>query len=185
MTEATGADLIDSSQQATPRPPTVTWAIRLMYITAALLIIALIINLVIALPHPAPFGLKMSPAAYVVNTAFPPVLYAAGWLWMAWKNSRGRGWARILATVFFALFCAVFAYEFALHAALQFSGGGLGPYPGILAWLLILAAIVLIWHPKSAPFYQRHSPGRTSPDANPAGSEPRAHSPGSPRSSRS
>lgn len=78
---------------------------------------------------------------------------AALWLWLAAANSKGKSWARIVATVFFAV------------AVLYFAWGIAQPSLGLLASVLSVASILvasilggavaaaLLWKPESSRYY--------------------------------
>lgn len=69
------------------------------------------------------------------------------WLWMARKIRAGRSWARIVATIFFAI-SSLALLEIAVL-----------PFPAYtkavqaLSWTAGLGAIVLMWHPDSGAYF--------------------------------
>ncbi|MEV0436184.1 hypothetical protein [Nocardia sp. NPDC050413] len=74
------------------------------------------------------------------------------WIWMAFACRAGKNWARITSTVFFG-----FNVLSTLYAVLGVVAD-LGVTPGALAFTLAgfaigLGAVVLLWNPKSAPFF--------------------------------
>jgi hypothetical protein len=73
------------------------------------------------------------------------------WVWMAWANGRGRNWARIMASVLFALNT--------IYLALSVSRAGFSVIFVGLGWLLGLGAIVLLWRKESSYYFQQ--PRRT------------------------
>jgi hypothetical protein len=102
------------------------------------------------------------------------------WLWLAWKNRAGRDWARIVATVLFALSCP------GLPELL--TGGHLSTMPstftgadgvtiavpplaipawliagGVVNWLLGLAIIILLWQRAASRYYEAVSLSRRRP----------------------
>jgi len=102
------------------------------------------------------------------------------WLWMAWKNRAGRNWARVVATVLFALSC--------LGLPELLTGGHLSTMPstlttadgttiavpslaipawlivvGVVNWLLGLAIIILLWQGAASRYYQAVSLSRRRP----------------------
>jgi hypothetical protein len=108
------------------------------------------------------------------------VIAALIWLWLAWKNQAGRNWARIVATVLFALSC--------LSLPELLTGGRLSTMPstlpaadgtavavppldipawliaaGALNWLLGLAIIILLWRPAASRYYEAVSLSRRRP----------------------
>jgi hypothetical protein len=66
------------------------------------------------------------------------------WLWMAWANNRGSSWARIVATVLFALNTIAFVPEVG-RASVSIIVIALG-------WLIGLAAIVLLWNRQTTQY---------------------------------
>jgi hypothetical protein len=108
------------------------------------------------------------------------VIAALIWLWIAWKNRAGRNWARIVATVLFALSC--------LGLPELLTGGRLSTMPstlpaadgatiavppldvpawliaaGVVNWLLGLAIIILLWQPAASRYYEAVSLSRRRP----------------------
>jgi hypothetical protein len=108
------------------------------------------------------------------------VVAALIWLWIAWKNRAGRNWARIVATVLFALSC--------LGLPELLTGGRLSTMPstlpaadgatiavppldvpawliaaGVVNWLFGLAIIILLWQPAANRYYEAVSLSRRRP----------------------
>ena len=102
------------------------------------------------------------------------------WLWIAWKNRTGRNWARIVATVLFALSC--------LGLPELLTGGRLSTMPstltaangapiavppldipawliaaGVVNWLLGLAIVILLWQRAASQYYDAVSLSRRRP----------------------
>ncbi len=75
------------------------------------------------------------------------------WLWMARKLRAGRSWARIVATIFFAI-SSLGLLEIAVL-----------PFPAftkavqVLSWIAGFGAIVLLWHRDSGAFFRIRSRG--------------------------
>jgi hypothetical protein len=108
------------------------------------------------------------------------VIAALIWLWLAWKNRAGRNWARIVATVLFALSCLglpelltggrLSTVPSTLPAA---DGTAIGVPPldipawliaaGVINWLLGLAIIILLWQPAANRYYEAVSLSRRRP----------------------
>jgi hypothetical protein len=102
------------------------------------------------------------------SVVFGGLLYAALWLWMAWKNRVGRNWARILSTVFFGLSCLSLPQLVSGGAFMRMPSSvsdqsnplpSLAPTPwviatGLIYWAIGLAVIILIWQNSSTQFYQ-------------------------------
>jgi hypothetical protein len=124
------------------------------------------------------------------------------WLWMAWKNRAGRNWARVVATVLFALSC--------LGLPELLTGGHLSTMPstlttvdgatiavpplaipawliaaGVVNWLLGLAIIILLWQGAASRYYEAVSLSRRrpayTPYAAPGYAAPGYAPPGSPQ----
>ena len=102
------------------------------------------------------------------------------WLWIAWKNRAGRNWARILATVFFALSCLGLpglltgGHLPAMPSTLTAANGATVTVPtvavpawliaaGMVNWLLGLAIIILLWQRASSQYYDAVSLSRRQP----------------------
>jgi|HubBroStandDraft_5_1064220.scaffolds.fasta_scaffold01701_6 hypothetical protein len=66
------------------------------------------------------------------------------WVWMAWANSRGSGWARIVASVLFGLNT--------IYLVLSVSRAGVSVIFIGLSWLLGLGAIILLWQRLSSDY---------------------------------
>ncbi len=66
------------------------------------------------------------------------------WLWMAWANGKGSSWARIVASVLFAL-NTLYLFFAASRATVTAIFVGLG-------WLIGLATIVFLWRRDSTEF---------------------------------
>jgi hypothetical protein len=102
------------------------------------------------------------------------------WLWIAWKNRTGRNWARIVATVLFALSC--------MGLPQLLTGGRLSTVPstftaadgatialppldipawliagGVVYWLFGLAIIILLWQRGASRYYDAVSLSRRRP----------------------
>ncbi|MEC3957412.1 hypothetical protein VMT65_30575 [Nocardia sp. CDC153] len=76
-------------------------------------------------------------------------LIAVGlWVWMAFANRAGKHWARVTATVFFAVdtlttLYSVVAGRFPVSDAI-----------GVLTWLIGLAAVILLWRGPSSAYFR-------------------------------
>jgi hypothetical protein len=87
-------------------------------------------------------------AIVAVTIAVVESLIAIGlWLLMAWGNKNGQSWARITATVLFALNTLFLLLSFVratVSASLAFS---------VLVWVIGLVAIVLLWRKESSEYF--------------------------------
>jgi hypothetical protein len=105
----------------------------------------------------------------VVNVSIASIIVVgligvALWLWMAFANRAGKNWARITATVFFAISTLSLLSNFAVSSsdstmAVGSSGTTFGTVLNVLLWLVGLAAIILVWHGRSGPYFKRPSYG--------------------------
>jgi hypothetical protein len=167
--------LIRARPHASRSTPTVYWAVRLMALGAALELVALVTVVVtqrdlttaIARHYPA------MPAAHVHHLVNAQVLKVAVgapiaggvWLWLAWSNDRGRGWARGLLGALFgltslSLLVAIGQHAVTLAPADVAAGGAV--------WLVALGALALIISPPSDGHYRRQRSAGHSQSARPA-----------------
>lgn len=72
------------------------------------------------------------------------------WLLMAWLNGAGKGWARIVATIFFALFIIFFLVGLGQAATV------LTMILNILALIAGAVAIYFLWQKDSTAWFQAH-----------------------------
>jgi hypothetical protein len=70
---------------------------------------------------------------------------------MAWASKRGKPWARILSSVFFAVSTLNTVAGFAQ------AGEPLNKVLTALVWLIGLGAIVLLWRPDASACYRASS----------------------------
>jgi hypothetical protein len=142
-------------------PRSVLNAVKLMYTGAALEVLAVIIALVtrgslraaILARHPAYTAARLHTAevARTVPLVIGGLIAIGLWLWMAWANGRGRGWARVLSAVFFGINSLdLLGSIFLVHAV-----GTL--IIALALWLVGLGAILLIFSRESGPFYKQQS----------------------------
>jgi hypothetical protein len=131
-----------------PQPPSLRNAVRLMWAGAALALLSVIISVAFSSKINATNRadnktvLTASQIHTLANVTVV-VLVIAGligvllWVWMAWANNRGRNWARIVATVLFALDTISFI--------LSISRASVSIIFLALEWLVGLVAIVFLW----------------------------------------
>lgn len=148
------------------RPQVVTNAVWLMYAGAAVSVLNGVIGALTAhslasrifaqIQSQAPLG--QSPAIPVdlltrvlgVAWVIGGIVDALLWLWMAWKNQRGRSWARVLSTVFFGVMSLSLLSSLARSSSL-----GLGfSILSVVVWAIGLAVIVMIWRPEASQYYE-------------------------------
>lgn len=142
-------------------PQPVRTAVRFMYAGAALSVIEIIIGAVTVsslrsairsqYPNYSPSQIHTAEVAGVVAAVVIGAIAVGLWLWMARANSQGRGWARIVATVLFALntidSLALIARP---HSAISLLFAG-------LVWLAGLGAIFFLWQRESSAYFQASS----------------------------
>jgi ABC-type transport system involved in cytochrome bd biosynthesis fused ATPase/permease subunit len=66
------------------------------------------------------------------------------WWWMAWADNRGSGWARIAASVLFALIT--------IEAVLSHSRASVSIFVIVLEWVIGLGAVLLLWRRETTQF---------------------------------
>jgi hypothetical protein len=142
--------------------PTVFWAVRLMALGAALELAALVtvvatrgdLGAAIARHYPA---MQTAHVHHLVNTQVLAVVVgapiAAGlWLFLAWANDRGHGWARGVFGALFALtsvsLLSAFSQQAVTLAPADVIAGG-------AVWLVALVSLLLIISPPSERHYRR------------------------------
>jgi hypothetical protein len=116
----------------------------------------------------------------LVSSIVGGVIAVLIWLWMAWKNRAGRKWARVVATVFFALSCLGLPELLAgghlstMPSTITTANGATVAVPpltvpawliagGVVNWLLGLAIIILLWQSAASRYYEAVSLSRRSP----------------------
>lgn len=81
------------------------------------------------------------------------------WIWMAFTNRAGKNWARITATVFFAISTVSLLGNIAARSADSTMSAGsssttLGTILTVLTWIVGLAAIILLYNRKSGAYFK-------------------------------
>jgi len=159
-----------------PQPQSVRIAVILMYAGAAFSAISLVVSLALS----GRIRSAVGTAARKVKTSKPLtvsqihaienfyvgliiavlLISIALWLWMAWANGRGKGWARILSSVFFGF------NTLWLVVSVGRTGG-----PAIfigIGWLVGLAAVIFLWR-RDTTQYIAQSQAPYGPTDGPAG----------------
>jgi hypothetical protein len=140
-----------------PPPPSIVNAVKLMYVGAGIAVVNAIVGIVtihsiktiVEQRNPTLTPSQVNGVAgLAVGAVIVGGLVGAGlWLWMAWANNHGRGWARVLSTIFFAIATLGVLVSFFQAAT------AVGRILGIIQWAVGLAAIVLIWRRQSSDYY--------------------------------
>jgi hypothetical protein len=150
-------------RQAPPaQPSSIALAVKLMYAGAILSVLSLIYSfttmgdfkddLADQMRRDDP-GVSQSTidAAYSVGIAFAIIFGLLGallWVWMAWKNGQGRGWARVVATVLAGLNLVGL-----LFTAAASNSEPVTLISSVVSVLLAVVILVLLWKKESTEFY--------------------------------
>jgi hypothetical protein len=141
---AEAADLIQHAIWMRLRPrvsrsqPTVLWAVRLMYICAALRLLGVPILPTAPGSSPQPLDIGIGWAVFAL---------------LAWASSRRHNWARVVFTLWVLLHTQVLLYD-SVHLAPS-SAAIWTVVASIVFWLIELAAMVLILSKQSRRYYRR------------------------------
>ena len=137
-------------------PPSVVRAVQLMYAGAVVSALSLIVTLATigslrsdlhkAQPTLTPAQLHQLETILVAGSVFIEVISTGLWAWMALMNKAGKSWARIVASVLFALYTL-----YLLFVAIRV-GAGAGALVPILTWLIGLGALILLWRKNSSDY---------------------------------
>lgn len=142
------------------RPSSVTRAVQLMYVGAALSVVGIVVAWAtksqlrdqIAAASPS-LSSEDVESALTISLASATVvgLVAVGlWLWMAAANGAGRSWARVVATVLGGL--GVLSAVFSLMTAT-----GVTVVTQLLSLALAVTILVLLWRPASSAYFRARS----------------------------
>jgi hypothetical protein len=116
----------------------------------------------------------------LVSSIVGGIIAVLTWLWMAWKNRAGRNWARVVATVLFALSCLGLpelltgGHLSTMPSTLTTADGATIAVPplaipawliagGVVNWLLALVIIILLWQRAASRYYEAVSLSRRRP----------------------
>ena len=145
-------------------PQSVQRAVRLMYVGAATSLIGIAVDLTaLSAIRSAITRRSTTMTAAQLNTAVHVevgfliaggLIGAALWLWMAQSCKAGKGWARILSTVFFGIDTLS-----ALASIGTGLDGGATTVYGFVVWAIGLVAVILLWQRPSSGYF-RSAPRR-------------------------
>jgi hypothetical protein len=153
------------------RPATLQWAVKLMVAGAAASTVYLVFAIIVTASIKTDLSrwnatqpkakqytasqLNSLATYYVVSTIVIGLLAIGLWLWMAKMNGNGRKWARIVATVLFALW----SYYTYVSIGETHGAATLVTSTGIVlvTWLIGLASLFLLWRPASSAFYSEQT----------------------------
>ena len=142
-------------------PQTVRRAVNLMYAGAALSAIEIIIGLFTVgslksairsrYPNYSASQIHTAQVAALTVAVVVGLLGVGLWIWMARANLAGRTWARIVATVLFAI------NTIDLLAAIVQPHSVVSLVLAVLVWLVGLGAIFMLWQRESSAYFQARS----------------------------
>lgn len=154
--------------QPVAQPASIAMAVKLMYVGAALSLLGLLSTLFMrgsirdavqkasdnAATHLTSAQVDAAVSAAVGVGVVSGLIGVALWLWMASANGKGRKWARILATIFFA---------FSVLGML----GSLAQHPPVLSLIISVLSVILgayiiylLYRPESSQYYAAQSAPR-------------------------
>jgi hypothetical protein len=156
-----GSNSVDTPPPSAP-PQSVQRAVKVMYVGLAASLIGIIIGLTtissvrsaIVKADPTFTTAQINSAEHVLVglSIASGLIGAALWLWMAQKCRAGRGWARILSTVFFGIDTLSMFAGFA-----GATSRGLSSFYAIITWLIGLTTIILLWRRESSEFFNANA----------------------------
>ncbi|MCU1572505.1 MAG: hypothetical protein JWO93_587 [Micrococcaceae bacterium] len=88
-----------------------------------------------------------------VTLTFTSVVVTGLWLWMAWKNHRGRTWARTLASAFNVLHVVGGVRLLASRLGDNVSLSPDRQVESVAVLIIAVTVFVLVWLPSSSAFY--------------------------------
>ena len=152
------AKTAETEPAARPAPPrSVLIAVRLMYLGAVVTAIGLLITVVAVLtdesglrashPHATTAQLHATQNALITIAVLSGLIEIGAWLLMARANRAGVKWARIVATVLFALG----TLNFLSHFRGAITVGNI-TYSAV-TWLVGLAVIFFLWQRTSSEYF--------------------------------
>ena len=140
-------------------PPSVLRAVKVMYAGVAASLIGIVIDMTtlsatraaIIKHSPTLTTAQVNSAEHVEIGLFiaSGLIGAALWLWMAQSCRAGKGWARIVSTVLFAIDTLA-----VLITNAGTTGGGLTRAYGLVVWVVGLIAIILLWQRASSGYFR-------------------------------
>jgi hypothetical protein len=154
---------------APPQPPSIALAVKLMWAGAVLSVLTLLYSLTTMgdlkddiraelLKNDTTVSQSTVDAAYAFAIVFAVLFGLVGaflWAWMAWKNGQGRGWARIVATVFAGLNLLGL-----LFTAAGSNAETLSVVSSVISVLLAVVILILLWRKESSQFYEASAASR-------------------------
>ena len=134
-----------------PAPESVVNAVKLMYGGAAYAVVFAICAVLTIDGARNPFT-SITPKSEVVVAAATCAIQVALWLWIARACRKGRNWARIASTIFFALFTIVILVVLIRYR--HYAAGPAGIVLILVTWLMAGGSVRLLWQRQSSAFFQ-------------------------------
>jgi hypothetical protein len=150
-----------SSEPSSPAnvPQSVLRAVRVMYVGLAASLIGIVVDMTtlsatrseILKQNPGYTQAQLNNAEHLQIGLFiaAGLIGAALWLWMAQSCRAGKGWARVVSTVFFGIETLS-----VLAGATAVQSGGLTRIYGFVVWVIGLIAVVLLWQRSSSAYFR-------------------------------
>jgi hypothetical protein len=140
-------------------PQSVLRAVRVMYVGLAASLIGIVVDMTtlsatrseILKQNPGYTQAQLNNAEHLQIGLFIAggLIGAALWLWMAQSCRAGKGWARVVSTVFFGIETLS-----VLAGATAVQSGGLTRIYGFVVWVIGLIAVVLLWQRSSSAYFR-------------------------------
>jgi hypothetical protein len=148
-----------------PIPQSVARAVQVMYVGALASLVGIVVELLARhslrsyiADHATRNGKRLTATqvtdtyhAELVAVVVVGLIGICLWIWMAQMNRRGRSWARITSTVFFALDSIGVIGGL---AGGTLSGGTANRFYGLVVWIIGVAAIILLWQRSSSEYFK-------------------------------
>ena len=141
-----------------PAPQAVLNAVKFMYLGAVISTASLIAALAdigsikpalrSEFPHDTPAQIDQAFKSFLIIALISAGIGIGLWLWMARANGQGKNWARITATVLFAI------ETLTLVESLRGPHTVIALVFPVLTWLVGLGAVWLLWRPESTAFFR-------------------------------
>lgn len=154
---------------APSQPSSISLAVKLMWVGAALSLLSLIYSITTLGDLKDDIAIELVKSDPDVTQATIDVVYgvtitfaflfglvgALLWVWMAWKNGQGRAWARVVATVFGGL--NLLGLLFTVGAG---SADALTAVSSVASVVLAGVILFLLWRKESSQFYEASAASR-------------------------
>ena len=152
----------DPDDSAVPAP--LRKAVRFMLGGAAITVVAGLFSIIVAITDPNLINGGKKPTSSqltgdIVQVLVLSIVYCALWVVMARKNRSGRPWARIVASVLFALSTiSLYSAVNSLHAGQTVRVVNIVSFILVIAeWLCGLGAVALLWRAESTAYFKSSS----------------------------